>query len=175
MTMTGTSALADTSSSFEYLDPPKVVPHGAAPRAKEHLLSSSETQESYSLILYQGDEVFTALTEFARRHRVGAAHFTAIGTVHDVKVGWLDLTRKQYKVIPVPGQVEVLSLIGDVGVTESGPVVHAHLVCGLPTGEARGGHLVHAVTSPTVEIFITVSKTPLGKSPDPDSGMTLFE
>jgi len=54
-------------------------------------------------------------------------------------------------------------------------VVHAHLVCGLTTGETRGGHLVHAVTSPTVEVFITVSKTQLRKAPDSVSGMTIFQ
>lgn len=169
-------AAADAASSFDYLDPPKVLPYDSAPRAKEHLLGSSEAQETYSLILYQGDEVFTAITEFAKRHQVGSAHFTAIGAVHDVKVGWLDLNRKQYKIIPVPGQVEILSLIGDVGVVAgSGPVVHAHLTCGLTTGEARGGHLVHAVTSPTVEVFITVHKTQLNKVPDSASGMTIFQ
>lgn len=130
MAIAAPSVFADTPLSFEYLDPLKVVPYGSAPRAKEYLIDSHGDQESYSLILYQGDEVFTALTDFAKRHNVGSAHFTAIGAVHDVKIGWLDLNRKQYKIIPVPGQVEVLSLIGDVGVTEgSGPVVHAHLRC----------------------------------------------
>jgi predicted DNA-binding protein with PD1-like motif len=168
-------AVSADNEDSTYLAPSAVVPYGAALSVKEHRVSSTGGEETYSLILSSGDEVLTALTDFAKRHTVVDAHFIAIGAVHDVKVGWLDLDRKEYKVIPVQGQVEVLSLIGDIGVAGAKPIVHAHAVLGLPDGSTRGGHLMHAVASPTLEVFITTSKVPLNKAPDPATGMTLFQ
>ncbi len=170
------ATLSHAAAEETYLPPSAVVPYGTAPHATEHLVSSAGTGKTYSLILHAGDEVLTALTEFAKRHSVSAAHFTAIGAVHDVKFGWLDIERKEYKVLHMDSQVEVLSLIGDIGVVDgSRPVVHAHVVLGDRDGGTHGGHLMHAVASPTVEIFITTGTAVLNKEPDAASGMTLFK
>ena len=37
-------------------------------------MSSANGQQTYALILYDGDEVYTALADFAKRHAVTAAH-----------------------------------------------------------------------------------------------------
>jgi hypothetical protein len=60
-------------------------------------------------------------------------------------------------------------------VDNSRPVVHAHVVLGDRDGGTKGGHLMHAVASPTVEIFITTGAAVLNKEPDAASGMTLFK
>lgn len=53
--------------------------------------------------------------------------------------------------------------------------MHAHVVLGDRDGGTKGGHLMHAVASPTVEIFITTGAAVLNKEPDAASGMTLFK
>ena len=83
------------------------------------------------------------LANFAQREKLTAAHFTAIGALQDVTLGYFDWEKKDYERIPVREQVEVLSLIGDVAMDESGkPKVHAHIVVGRSDGTTRGGHLL---------------------------------
>jgi predicted DNA-binding protein with PD1-like motif len=53
--------------------------------------------------------------------------------------------------------------------------VHAHLVFGRSDGHTIGGHLIHAITSPTLEVFVTTFPERLGKKPDPQSGLQLFD
>jgi predicted DNA-binding protein with PD1-like motif len=130
--------------------------------------------QTYAIALQRDDEVATALLEFATTHHVTSGHFTAIGALRDVRIAWYDLPNKEYKIMDVPGQVEALSLVGDVGIANGAPVVHAHLVVGLEDGTTRGGHLVHALASPTLEVTFTAEPTVLRKSYDDYSGLTLM-
>jgi len=165
---------AARSDAPRYVPPSEAVPHGLAPGARGRLLSDVQGKKDYALILSRGDEVFTALTEFAQAHQLRAAHFTAIGALREVQLGWFDEGRKEYKVIPVPGQVEASSVIGDVGLVDGKPVVHVHAVVGLPDGQARAGHLLHAIASPTLEVFVAEEPSSLTKTHDP-TGLSLFD
>ena len=46
---------------------------------------------------------------------------------------------------PITQQVEVISLVGDIGLVNRKPVVHAHGVVGLEDGTTRGGHIISAI------------------------------
>jgi predicted DNA-binding protein with PD1-like motif len=48
--------------------------------------------------------------------------------------------------------------------------VHAHAVLGTENARTLGGHLIHAVTSPNLELFITSYSTSLKKRPVPRKG-----
>jgi predicted DNA-binding protein with PD1-like motif len=67
---------------------------------------------SYALVFDTGDEVNETLLAFAREHRVDNAHFTGIGALTDVVLGYFEWESKEYKRIPVHEQVEVVSLVG---------------------------------------------------------------
>ncbi len=70
---------------------------------------------------------------------------TAIGAFSGVTLGYFDRDRKEYKKIPLQEQVEALSLIGDIAVTEdSSPALHIHAVVGRSDATTRGGHLLEA-------------------------------
>lgn len=157
-----------------YLQPGEIIAHGKAPGASAQLLSDTDGRKTYALVLAAGDEVATALMDFVKAHNIQAAHFTAIGALRKVKIAWYDFARKAYKITSVPGQVEALSLVGDVGIANGKPAVHCHVIVGLEDGDTRGGHLVEATVSPTLEIMITVEPTVLNKMFDACSGLTLF-
>ena len=55
------------------------------------------------------------------------------------------------------------------------PLVHVHKVVGLEDGQTRDGHLLHALTSPTLEVFVTEEPATLSKKPDGYPGLTLFD
>lgn len=162
------------NESAVYLRPDEIVAHGTAPGASAQLLSDTGGRQTYALVLAAGDEVATALMDFAKAHNIQAAHFTAIGALREVKIAWYDFARKAYKITSVPGQVEALSLVGDVGIANGKPAVHCHLIVGLEDGNTRGGHLVESTVSPTLEIMITVEPSVLKKMYDSCSGLTLF-
>ena len=66
------------------------------------------------MIFGKGDEAFSGLLDFAEKYHVTSAHFTAIGALSGATVAWFDPQRKMYKKIPIVGQVEVISMIGDI-------------------------------------------------------------
>lgn len=160
--------------SSVYRRPADLIPNGTAPGARAQLLSEINSRRTYALVLARGDEVATALMDFASSHDIAAAHFTAIGALCGVKLAWYDLERKAYKIIAVDGQVEALTLLGDVGLADDKPAVHCHMTVGLEDGTVRGGHLVEATASPTLEIMITVEPGVLNKQFDACSGLTLL-
>jgi predicted DNA-binding protein with PD1-like motif len=85
------------------------------------------------------------------------------------------LEKKDYDKIPVREQVEVLSLVGDITLTEKGePKVHAHVVLGRSDGTTRGGHLVEARVRPTLEVMLIESPRHLRRKHDPQSGLALI-
>jgi predicted DNA-binding protein with PD1-like motif len=114
------------------------------------------------------------LTEFAVNHKLKASHFTAIGAFQEALFGWFDGEKNAYKKIPISQQVEVISLIGDIGLVDGKPVVHAHGVVGLEDGTTRGGHIISATVWPTLELFLTDEPSSLVKEEDPATGLYLF-
>ena len=134
-----------------------------------------DDQKTYALIFDKGDEVVRELTAFAKQHAVGAAHFTAIGALSEVTLGYFDRGRKDYTKIPVREQVEVLSLAGDIARQDGEPKVHAHIVVGKADGSAHGGHLLDARVWPTLELILTESPRALARRSDRESGLALID
>jgi predicted DNA-binding protein with PD1-like motif len=115
------------------------------------------------------------LRGFAREKQLAGSHFTAIGAFREATLGYFDWEKKDYRRIPVREQVEVLSLVGDVGRDEQGePKLHAHVVVGKSDGTAHGGHLIEAVVRPTLEVILVESPRHLQRRHDPETGLALI-
>ena len=116
-----------------------------------------------------------ALASFANQYRLRATQFTAIGAFSRVVVAYFDWESKQYRNVPIPEQVEVLSLAGDITLENGKPKVHAHVVVGKADASAHGGHLIEGVVRPTLEIVATETPTHLSRRFDPQSGLPLID
>jgi uncharacterized protein len=162
-------------TATEYVSPSQAVPGGKAPKMQVQLLNPGEPTKHYAVIFYQGDEAFSGLLEFAEKYHVTSAHFTAIGALNGATVGWFDPQRKMYKKIPIEGQVEVISMIGDIALYQGKPVVHTHMVVGTSDGTTRGGHVLDAYVSPTLEVMVTVDPATMQKRFDPETDLTLID
>jgi hypothetical protein len=159
-----------------YTRPGPVTDRGLAPGLQTRLIAQSPGGEkTYAVIFAKGDEVLSGLTEFAERQKIMAGYFTAIGALKSALFGWFDSARKAYRNIPINQQVEMISLIGDVGVVNGAPQIHAHGAVGLPDGQVRGGHLLEAIAWPTLELFFTVYPAPLVKKTDLETNLFLFD
>lgn len=142
---------------------------------KSALLYDEDGLRTFALVLDTGDEAAASLTSFAYEHRLRASHFTAVGAFSDVVVAYFDWQTKQYRHVPIPEQVEVLSLLGDITCDDGKPKIHAHVVVGKADASAHGGHLITGHVRPTLEIVVTETPGHLRRRFDPASGLALID
>src|SRR3954449_766867 len=109
---------------------------------------------TYAVVLATGDEVMRELGHIVREQKIEAASITAIGAFERAVLGYFDWETKEYKRNPVAEQVEVLSLLGDVAVSDQGPALHLHAVLGRRDGGTIGGHLLEGYVRPTLELTL---------------------
>ncbi len=115
------------------------------------------------------------LTSFATTEGISAAEISGIGAFESAVIGFYDLKAKEYDRIPVEEETEVLSILGNLSVTDEGPRVHAHVSLGTRSGSAVGGHLFEARCGATLEIFVREEPGELRRVPDPDAGLPLLD
>lgn len=169
------AAMEETPAPKGYTPPTGLTNLQPAPGLETRLVSEHPNGEkTFALIFAKGDGIMSGLTEFSVRENLVAGHFSAIGALEHARFGWFDSARKAYRDIPVNEQVEMISLIGDLGLVNGKPAIHAHGAVGFPDGHVRGGHILDAVAWPTLELFFTAYPTPLVKERDEETNLFLF-
>src|SRR5438132_881439 len=118
-------------------------------------LINDGAQKTFAMIFDKGDEVTATLLDFAKENKLSASYFTAIGAFSECTLGFFERDRKDYKRISIKEQVEVVSLTGNIVVTENGErILHAHVVVGKDDGTAHAGHLLEGHVWPTLEVIL---------------------
>lgn len=129
---------------------------------------------SLFLVFDRGDEVIATLRDFAREGSIRGGRFAAIGALRRATVAYWNPQSREYEHIDVGEQVEVLSIIGDVGVEGSETKIHAHAVLGRRDGSTVGGHLLEGVVFPTLEMHLVDYGEPLERVRDPEAELSLI-
>src|SRR4051812_22261492 len=95
----GTQACASSrhhAPDVRYVASSAAKPYGEAPHAENRRVSiAPDGTKHYVLVLAEGDEVLTALSNFARAEGISNARLQAIGAVREPEVGWFDFERKE--------------------------------------------------------------------------------
>jgi uncharacterized protein len=133
-----------------------------------------ERQRTFVLVFDKGDEFIAKLTDFAEDENLVGSHFSGIGSFSGANLGYFDREEMTYQQIPVQEQVEVLSLMGNIALTNGDPKVHAHVVLGKRDGSTVGGHILDAQIWPTLEVVLTESPTYLQRRTDDETGLPLI-
>src|ERR1035438_10881449 len=68
-----------------------------------------------------------------------------------------------------------VGMSGDIALYQGKPVVHTHVVVGNSDGTTRGGHVLDAYVSPTLEVMVTVDPITMQKRLDPATDLTLID
>ena len=152
-----------------------VQKRGSAPGMKVQLITERPGVAQYAVIFSSGDEAYSGLLDFAEKYHVTSGHFTAIGALSDVVLAWFDPKKKMYCENPIHDQLEAASMIGDFALYNGKPALHTHMVVGHRDGTASAGHVIEAIVSPTLEVFVTVDPIPLQKKYDPATDLTLID
>lgn len=138
------------------------------------LLHDADGLRTFAVVMDKDDEAASQLLAFARERGIGGASITAIGAFREATLAYFDPDQAQYHDIPVTGQAEVLSLIGDIAAQDDEPALHAHAVLGRRDGSTVGGHLKRATVWPTLEVIVTETPNHLRKRVDPETGLALI-
>lgn len=172
--MSSTAAAQD--AKVHYLSPAESgQKKGDAPGMKVKVISRGNELTQYAVIFSAGDEAYSGLLDFAEKYHVTSGHFTAIGALRSVVLGWFDPQKKMYRENPIDEQVEVATMTGDFALYQNKPSLHTHIVVGRPDGTAHGGHVIEAIVFPTLEVVVTVDPVPLQKKQDPSTDLTLID
>ena len=131
-------------------------------------------EKAYAIVFEKGDEVVEGLLSFARKEKVQASHFTAIGALSDVTLGYFNWAKKAFDKISIQEQVEVLSLVGNIVFDNGDPKLHAHIVIGKSDGRAHGGHLMEGHVRPILEVILVESPSHLHRKMDKETGLALI-
>lgn len=142
---------------------------------KERLLNETDGLRTFAVVFDAGDEVVTGLTAFARDNDITGAGLSAIGAFREATLAYFDREALEYRDIPIARQVEVLSFLGDIALEDDDPMLHAHVVVGMPDGTTAGGHLKAASVWPTLEVVVTETPEHLHRRHDPDTGLALID
>jgi uncharacterized protein len=139
-------------------------------------VSNNKGEKLWILVLASGEEAKESITAFAKKEKIHAASFVALGAFSRAVIGYFDWEKKKYMPIPVNSQVEVITLVGDIAEDEEGaPSLHAHTVLGLADGSTRGGHLIEGHVRPTLEITLTETPAHLVRKKKPELGLALID
>jgi uncharacterized protein len=130
---------------------------------------------THLLVFDEEDEVMAILPRFARDRAIRAASVRAIGGFREATIAFFDIDRKEFAEVIVAEQCEVVSLLGDIALTDDLPSAHVHAALGLRNGEMRGGHLLRGVVRPTLELVLSESPAFLRKRFDAELGIPLIE
>ena len=139
------------------------------------LIFEREGLKTYVLVYEQGDEFISGLQGFAEQQAFAVSHFSAIGAFSHAVVGFFDRRKLNYIKTPIKEQVEVLSLTGNITLSDQGYKVHAHVVLGKSDASAIGGHILEAHVWPTLEVIVEESPKHLRRQIDPETGLALLD
>jgi len=152
----GTAAGAQQAPTPEGYVPRGTKPgKGLAPGMK--VTDLGKGGRTFRINLTKGDEVMSALTEFAEKYHIKNAHFTGLGALNQGLFGWADPERGLgMKKIELNQEAEVVSLVGSIETDAQGRTnVHAHGSVAYSDGTIHGGHWWEARVSIIAEIFVT--------------------
>ena len=123
----------------------------------------------------RGEEILQSLKTICEKENVRLASVSAIGAVDHAVVGLYRVDEKKYYKNTFDGEMEMTSLSGNVTEKEGQVYLHLHANFADADGQVVGGHLNKAVISGTCEMFIHTLSGTVGRKPDEETGLNVFD
>jgi len=133
-----------------------------------------QDNKTFVLRFDKGEEVFSGLQKFMQDQQISACVFKGIGACVEAELAYYNEHLKDYRKKPFYENMEIVSLIGNGGLMEGKPIIHAHGVLGRTDFSIVGGHFTKIMVSPTCEIFLTVLNGALQREKNADFNLNLL-
>ena len=112
------------------------------------------TGQNCLVLVDKGEELLSALKQFAEENQVASAFFYGVGAADRIKVGVYNESLGNYVYTDYRMHMEISSLTGNIFLHERRPFVHAHGVFS-GSGMSLGGHIAECEISRVCEIHLT--------------------
>jgi predicted DNA-binding protein with PD1-like motif len=136
-------------------------------------------QAEYFVRLERDEDVLKVLTDFCAEKGIESGSFRAIGAVKEARIGYYDLTKKEYGSKMYEAEMEVASMTGNVALVDGKPFIHCHAVLsGIAPGTENqpvGGHVFEAKVAVTLEVHLEVFNESIERKLDEDIGLKLLD
>lgn len=130
------------------------------------------------LRLERGEDVIPAITDFCKRKGILSGSFRAIGAIEQSKIGYYDLSKKEYGSKVYADAMEVASMIGNIAQVDGAPFIHVHAVLsGIAEGTENqpiGGHVFEAKVAVTLEVHLVAFNESISRELDAEIGLKLL-
>ena len=122
--------------------------------------------------LFKGEEFIESVKLLCKKENFSSGRVQAIGAVQKAVLGYFDVEEKKYIHFEYKG--ELVSCMGNISQKNDEIVVHAHAVIGDRHGDCKGGHIVMAEASATIELFIDIGLN-LKRARDTETDLYLLD
>lgn len=130
---------------------------------------------SYFLMGFKGTKITELYIEVFKVLKTSFTLGSSIGALEDIKIGYRNNETKKYEITTIAPSHEILNLSGNVGLKPHA-IVFPHLHVSLSDEECnvKGGHLVDATISITLESRLELLPSILQRSFDSITGLDLI-
>jgi len=111
--------------------------------------------------LEPGEEIASSLTQTATELNLGSAWIQGIGVVRDMELGFYDPRSKEYIKKKFDGAWEILSLSGNLTLSEGKPFVHLHGSFSNQDFSVIGGHFFSGKIAAAAEFCLFPGDLPV--------------
>ncbi len=133
-----------------------------------------DSQNKSVIRIEKGEDALIVLKSFAQK-KDASFNFSMIGVCSFVGLSYFDVnTKKYFNKVFNTGNIEIVSVNGNVAWYEEEPVVHAHGVFSNEKYECFGGHIMKIVISLTGEVVIDWLPKKVNKKFDEETGLKLL-
>ena len=129
----------------------------------------------YVIRIDKGEEICAKLKEVAQKENIKLAYLTGIGAAGKVTAGVFDTKEKVFKGHTWEGDLEIVSIGGNINTMNGETYTHFHISVADEAGNVYGGHLTEAVISGTGEFVLTEIEGTVDRKFDKEIGLNLFE
>ena len=120
------------------------------------------------------EDLVESIFQVAKKEKIKLGSISGMGAINHSKLSIYDVSKKEYSVKEFSGEMEIVSLEGNISSKENEPIIHLHMALAQEDCSVYGGHLHSANISVTAEIFINIIDGELEKKFDEDTGANLL-
>lgn len=139
------------------------------------LMRYAKLGDAFLIRLDTGEEIVGAVAAFAHAHSIDAAAVSGIGSAYDVVLGYFDRVTRAYDRHPVAGEVEIVSLLGNVALKDGRAFPHLHATVSDRGCQALAGHFFEGKTGATCELVVRPMPGYAQRTKDEATGLFLLD
>jgi predicted DNA-binding protein with PD1-like motif len=136
---------------------------------KDSCTQMKNSKEAFVLVLKTGEKLHESIKKCATDAQLVGASIQGIGQFLNPEFAYYG-PNKQPHAITLDGTYEVISLNGNIALSDGNYYTHIHAVLGNNALEARAGHIKEATIAATAELVITPFSKPLVRNVDAETG-----